>query len=76
MSVKKQIEEMEKKGLLKAGITTLRENFQRVADERRLPPTMRAAFQKRLDLLGQDWSERGNYFWMKRQIESRIGKSI
>jgi hypothetical protein len=59
---KLEIDEIQKNGALAAEIKKL-------AAE--LPPS-RPALQKRLDLLANDWSERGNYSWIKRQIDERL----
>jgi hypothetical protein len=61
--IKIEIEEMEKKGLLHTEINEILAQ---------LPPQVRPFFQNRLDLLGRDWTEQGNYFWMKKQIERAI----
>ena len=65
--IKIEIEEMEKKGLLHTEI----ENYNNSLAQ--LPPQVRPFFQNRLDLLARDWTEQGNYFWMKKQIERTIG---
>jgi hypothetical protein len=64
--VKIEIEEMEKKGLLHTEIKNCSEFLVQ------LPPQVRPSFQNRLDLLARDWTEQGNYFWMKKQIERAI----
>ena len=68
--IKGEIEDLQKKGKLQAEIKKISESLQRV------PPNLRFAFQKRLDLLDRDWSEHGSFFWMRRQIEhARLGGS-
>jgi hypothetical protein len=64
--VKIEIEEMEKKGLLHTEIKNCNEFLAQ------LLPQVRPFFQNRLDLLARDWTEQGNYFWMKKQIERAI----
>jgi hypothetical protein len=64
--VKSEIIEMEKKELLHAEIKTCSDRLPQ------FPPQVRPFFQNRLDLLARDWTEQGNYFWMKKQIERAI----
>jgi hypothetical protein len=59
---KSEIEALEKKGLLQAKIKHLGDTLQ-------IFPGAKA----RLDLLARDWSDAGNYFWIKRHIEQKIG---
>jgi hypothetical protein len=61
---KAEIESMEKIGLLKAEIKSIGGT---------LRDPGRTFFQKRLDLLEHDWSAHGSYFWLKREIDIRLG---
>jgi hypothetical protein len=70
--MKSEIEAMEKKGLLQAETTSIR-NVVPQLPSHILPPLARPFFQKRLDLLAHDWSEGGSYYWMKQQIERKLG---
>jgi hypothetical protein len=65
---KREIEQIETKGLLREEIKSLQDALPRVA----IPDPARAMFQRRLDLLSRDWSERGSYFWLKQQIDQRV----
>ncbi len=52
---------------------SLQEEIDRLSGLLRVfPPPARAKFQHRLDLLARDWSERGNFYWLKRQIDERL----
>jgi hypothetical protein len=64
---KAEIEQIEAKGLLRDEIKSLQDILPRLAMK-----DARAVFQRRLDLLSHDWSERGNYFWLKQQIDQRV----
>jgi hypothetical protein len=63
---KREIEDMERQAQLKGEIDIL------VQLIRGLQEPLRARYQKRLDLLMNDWSANGNYSWIKRQIDRRI----
>jgi hypothetical protein len=65
---KREIEQVEAKGLLRDEIKTLQDLLPR-AD---MQDGARAMIQRRLDLLARDWSERGSYFWLKKQIDQRV----
>jgi hypothetical protein len=65
--IKSEIESMAAKGLLQAEIKKLGEIVPQ------LPSQVQTLFQNRLDLLARDWSEGGNYFWLKKQIECTTG---
>jgi hypothetical protein len=65
---KSEVEALEKKGLLKAA----------VADMVRLMPQMQdrqhqEVLQKRLQLLANDWTPDGHFFWLRQQIDRRLG---
>ncbi len=60
---REEIDALLKSGALHAEVKKLAES---------LPPERRAALKKRLDLLANDWTERGNYFWIQRQIDLRL----
>lgn len=63
-TTKTQIEAMEKReNSLADQIKKLKEHLFAKA---------RPTYHQRLDLLARDWSETGNFFWMKRQIDQRI----
>jgi hypothetical protein len=64
-TLKMEIEALNKKGHLQAEVKTLSDVLPRVLPRQLLP-----YFQKRLDLLAQDWNPEGNYFWMRQQILS------
>ena len=64
---RKEITEMENKGLLKVEIKNLGAALQGLPPQV-LPVQGKAFYQKRLDLLARDWHERGNYYWMKQEI--------
>jgi hypothetical protein len=66
-SIKAEIVALEKKGLLQTEVKTLTDLLPRVLPRPALP-----FFQKRLDLLGHDWSPQGNYFWLRQQADQRI----
>ena len=61
----REIEELQKKGLLPAEIKAIAARLQG------LPPPVRQFFQKRLDLLDRDWSQQGSFFWLQRQLEQQ-----
>jgi hypothetical protein len=65
-AIKREIETMEAKGQLKAEVEDMTKNL------RNLPEPLRTRYRNRLDLLAADWSERGNYYWLKQQIDRRI----
>jgi hypothetical protein len=64
---KREIEQIEAKGLLREEIKGLQDDLPRIG----IPDGARAMFARRLDLLSRDWSERGSYFWLKQQIDQR-----
>ena len=65
---KSEIEQVERKGLLRDEVKSVQDILPRVA----LNDAARAIFQRRLEFLTHDWTERGNYFWLKRQIDQRV----
>ncbi len=65
---RREIEQVEAKGLLRDEIKSLQNALPRVA----MPDAVRAMFQRRLDLLSRDWSQQGSYFWLKQQIDQRV----
>jgi hypothetical protein len=64
---KAEIEQLEKKGLLRDEIKNVQDILPRVG----MSEAARATYQRRLELLSHDWSERGSYFWLKQQFDQR-----
>lgn len=65
---KVEIENMEKKGLLRDEVRGMRD----LLPQAPLAGPVRALYENRLELLSRDWSERGSYSWMKQQIDQRV----
>lgn len=65
-ATRREIEAMEAKAQLKSEVEELRTAL------RNLQEPLRTRYRSRLDLLASDWSERGNYYWLKQQIDRRI----
>lgn len=68
VQTKREIEQIETKGLLRDEIKSLHDSLPRI----NMPDAARTIFQRRLELLSHDWSERGTYFWLKQQIDQRV----
>jgi len=64
---KLEIESVEKAGLLSAEIKKLSASMN---------DQSRAFFQKRLQLLEDEWAVHGSYFWLKRQIDLRLDPPV
>ena len=65
LRVKSEIKAMKEKGLLRSEVEQLS------GELRPLPKA-----QKRVDLLANDWSERGSYYWMEQHIDRRIAGAL
>jgi hypothetical protein len=62
---KKEIEDLQKKGLLQAEIKALGESVQQMR------PPFRTFYENRLELLAHDWTANGPWAWMLRAIDAR-----